>query len=443
MAPMTRSMAGPSRIANEINESYYSDRASAGLIITGGSCVSEVAEGWRGTASMYTAEHRDGWKKVVDAVHANGGRICLQLWHTGRVSHTVFHPGKQSVAPSAIKIENEEKMHGNTKGEKVDIETPRALRTDEVSGVAEEFGQAARLAYDAGFDFVEIHGANGYLIDEFLQSRMNTRKDKYGGSIVNRFRFVAEVLEAVSRSFPLERVGIRIAPNGTYNDMGSEDNFEMFSYALQQFDELKLCWVHITETIGGSNELGERLTFGDIRKNFSGTVIANGGFKRDTADQFIDEGFADLVSFGQSFICNPDLVEKFKNDIAVEESSMSDWYVSRPDLLGRATTVISVKAKEERLRSRWVPRLYSCGEDAKEIPSEPSCEPAKEIPCGSPSEPSCEPMKDDGHVEELVGRRRWPERGNSICIQRRASLVASRRRCSTSACSTLLAMTPE
>ncbi len=233
MAPMTRSRAGTQRLPNDVMARYYAQRSSAGLIITEATTISEEANGWNESPGIYTDAMTTAWKRVVNAVHEQGGLIFLQLWHMGRSSHSSFHQGKLPVAPSAIKL-NGDTIHTPTG--KQPYEVPRALETTEIPRVVRDYQLAAERANSAGFDGVEIHGANGYLIDEFLQSKTNHRQDQYGGSVENRFRFLQEVVEAVTSVWPAYRVGVRLSPNGVFNDMGSPDFREQFTYTAQQLD---------------------------------------------------------------------------------------------------------------------------------------------------------------------------------------------------------------
>ena len=251
--------------------------------------------------------------------------IFLQLWHTGRASHSSFHQGRLAVAPSAIKI-NEAFIH--TPVGKQPHEVPRALETDEIPRVVEDYRRAAERAKTAGFDGVEIHGANGYLIDTFLQSKTNHRTDRYGGSVENRFRLLKEVVNAVTTVWPASRVGVRIAPNGVYNDMGSPDYREQFTYVASQLDTYGLAYLHVLDGLAfGFHSHGEPMTLAEFRTVFRGPLIGNCGYTQETAEKAIAEGHADLIAFGRPFISNPDLVERFKNGWPLAElAPMSDWY---------------------------------------------------------------------------------------------------------------------
>ncbi|MBR8828028.1 MAG: alkene reductase [Gomphosphaeria aponina SAG 52.96 = DSM 107014] len=326
MAPMTRSRAGEARMPNALMAAYYAQRASAGLIITEATVISQQANGWQNSPGIYSAQQAEAWQQVVAAVHEKETPIFLQLWHCGRASHSSFHANNQlPVAPSAIKI-NGDYIH--TPIGKQPYETPRALETEEIPLVIEDYRQAAVRAKIAGFDGVEIHGANGYLIDEFLQSKTNQRTDKYGGNLANRFRFLQEIVAAIVTVFPANRVGVRLSPNGSFNDMGSFDYRETFLYVAQALNSYGLAYLHIMDGLGfGFHSLGEPMTLGEFREVFSGTLIGNCGYTKETAETAIKDGLADLIAFGRPFISNPDLVERFANDWPLNPpAEMNIWY---------------------------------------------------------------------------------------------------------------------
>lgn len=325
MAPMTRGRAGQERIPNAIMAEYYAQRASAGLLVTEGTTISEEANGWNESPGIYTPEMVAGWQEVVRAVHEQNGVIFLQLWHTGRASHSSFHGGTPAVAPSSIPI-NEPYIHTPTG--KQPHEAPRALETAEIPRVVEDYRRAAERALEAGFDGVEIHGANGYLIDSFLQSKSNQRTDQYGGSVENRSRFLLEIVEAVKTVWPAGRIGVRLSPNGVYNDMGSPDYREQFTHVIRELDRHALGYLHVLDGLAfGFHELGEPLTLQEIRGIYTGAVIGNCGYAQADAEQAIADGLADLIAFGRPFISNPDLVERFRNGWPLAETApISDWY---------------------------------------------------------------------------------------------------------------------
>lgn len=325
LAPMTRARAGKERLVNAMMAEYYSQRASAGLIITEATTISEQANGWNESPGIYTDEMATTWRLVTEAVHAKGGTIFLQLWHCGRASHSSFHGGDPAVAPSAIAI-NGDYIH-TPKGKEA-YETPRALETSEIANIVEDYRQAAERARQAGFDGVEIHAANGYLLDEFLQSKTNQRSDCYGGSIANRYRLLGEVLGVVGSVWPSRRIGLRLSPNGVFNDMGSPDYREQFSYVAQQLDPLHLAYLHVMDGLAfGFHELGEAMSLADFRQLFHGPLMGNCGYQQSSAEAAIVSGNADLIAFGRPFISNPDLVERFTRDAELNPlADMKDWY---------------------------------------------------------------------------------------------------------------------
>jgi N-ethylmaleimide reductase len=304
---------------------YYTQRASAGMIISEATTVSGQANGWVESPGIYTDEMTAGWKPIVDSVHAAGGTMLLQLWHMGRASHSDFHGGKPAVAPSAVKIEGDGIY---TPEGKKPHETPRALETEEIPQIVDDYRQAARRAREAGFDGVEIHSANGYLIDQFLQSRTNHRTDRYGGSIENRTRFLLEVTEAVLEEWPAARVGVRLSPNGSFNDMGSPEFREQFTYAAKKLNEFGLAYLHVMDGLAfGFHKMGEPMTLAEFRPLFGGALIGNCGYDREQAEERVRTGDADAIAFGRPYLSNPDLVERFRNDWPLAETAPVEvWY---------------------------------------------------------------------------------------------------------------------
>ena len=325
LAPMTRARAGTARLANALMGEYYRQRSSAGLLITEATTISSQANGWNESPGMYTVKMRDAWKQVTDVVHAEGAPIFLQLWHMGRASHSSFHDGELPVAPSAIML-NGDAIH--TRLGKQAYEVPRALATEEIALVVADYQRAARYAKEAGFDGVEIHGANGYLIDQFLQSRTNVRTDRYGGSIESRYRFLKEIVTAVCAVWPSQRVGVRLSPNGNFNDMGSPDFREQFTYVAAQLDACHLGYLHIVDGLGfGFHELGPPMTLREFRSVYHGTLMGNCGYDKALADSAIRDGHADLIAFGRPYISNPDLVERFRRHAELNApADMQHWY---------------------------------------------------------------------------------------------------------------------
>ena len=317
MAPMTRSRAGAGDAATALMAEYYSQRASAGLIISEGSQVSAQGKGYLRTPGIFTPEQITGWKQVTDAVHAEGGQMFLQLWHVGRLSHPLVQVnGAQPVAPSAIKADGEIYTPEGLKP----YELPRALELDEIPGVVADFRQAAVNAKLAGFDGLEIHGANGYLIDQFLRDGTNQRTDAYGGSIENRARFLKEVVESVIEVFGASRVGVRLSPIFSYFSMSDSNPQATFDYTARMLSRYGLAYLHIVE-------LGEGpFDFRELKRRFGGPYIANGGYSAERAATVISRGEADLVAFGTPFLANPDLVERFKRGQALNTPDASTFY---------------------------------------------------------------------------------------------------------------------
>lgn len=329
LAPMTRSRAGVERLANSLMAEYYVQRASAGLLISEGVAISPQAIGWRNTPGIYTEAMVEAWKTVTSAVHAAGGRIFMQLWHCGRASHSAFHDGAPPVAPSAVRLQGD---HIHTPSGKQPYETPRALETREVPGVIEQYRWAAQRAREAGFDGVEVHGANGYLVDEFLQSKTNQRTDQYGGSVENRFRFLREIVDSLLTVWPASRVGVRLSPNGVFNDMGSPDCRETFLYAARELDRYRLGYLHVLDGLAfGFHQQGPPVTLADLREVYHGTLMGNCGYEQETAEETLRRGDADLIAFGRPYISNPDLVERFANRWPLNPpADMAVWYSFDP-----------------------------------------------------------------------------------------------------------------
>ncbi len=332
MAPMTRSRAGEAALPNALMKKYYSQRASAGLTITEGTHISDQAVGWWQAPGIYTDAMEADWRQITDAVHAKGGHIYLQLWHTGRASHSLLHAGHAlPVSSSALRIEDGKQIH--TPDGKKDYEVPRALETSEMPGVVAQYVDAATRAKAAGFNGVEIHSANGYLLDQFLQSKVNHRTDQYGGSVENRARLLLEVAAAVIGVWGPERVGVRLSPNGIYNDVGSPDFREQFLYTATELGKLKLGYLHVMDGLGfGFHKLGEPMTLKDFRAVFPGAIIGNVGYGHVTAEKRIAEGDADLIAFGRPFITNPDLVERFAEHAPLTaHDDPAHWYTFGPE----------------------------------------------------------------------------------------------------------------
>lgn len=326
MAPLTRARAGVQRLPNALMVEYYLQRASAGLIISEATVVSEQAIGWEQSPGIYTDAMTKGWEAVTEAVHTKGGSIFLQLWHCGRASHSDFRADRSlPVAPSAIAI-NGDSIH--TPEGKKPYEIPRALETAEIGALVEDYRNAAKRALDAGFDGVEIHAANGYLLNTFLESKTNIRTDRYGGSIENRYRLLGEVVDAVVGVWPANKVAVRLSPNGVFNDMGSSDFREQNLYVATQLNRYGLAYLHVMDGLAfGFHQLGEPMTLKEFRKVFHSALMGNCGYSVETAKAAIEAGDADLIAFGRPFISNPDLVERITHDWPLASAAeMADWY---------------------------------------------------------------------------------------------------------------------
>jgi len=326
MSPLTRSRAGEERMPNSLMAEYYAQRASAGLIISEATVVSKQGIGWLNSPGIYSDAQAEAWELVVDAVHSKGAPIFLQLWHCGRASHTAFHEhGELPVAPSAIKINGE---FSHTPIGKKPYETPRALEIEEIPKIVEDYRAAAARAKAAGFDGVEVHSANGYLIDQFLQSKTNHRTDRYGGSLENRYRFLDEIVKAITTVWSSNRIGVHIAPNGSFNGMGSPDYRETFLYVASNLDRYDLAYLHVVDGLAfGFHGLGEPMTLAEFREVFKGPLMGNAGYTQESAEAAIQNGHADLISFGRPFISNPDLVERFANGWPLNPpAEMKVWY---------------------------------------------------------------------------------------------------------------------
>ncbi len=317
MAPMTRNRAGAGDVPGELNARYYAQRASAGLIITEASQVSPQGKGYPATPGIYSPEQVQGWRLVTNAVHRKGGRIFLQLWHVGRISHPKLQLDSATpVAPSAVKPAGQTFTGAGMD----DFVTPRALETEEIAGIVEDFRRGAANAREAGFDGVEIHAANGYLIDQFLREGSNRRDDRYGGTLENRARFLLEVTEAVVCAVGAERVGVRLSPNSSFNDMRDSDPQTTFEYAAAKLRRFGLAYLHAVNTAEADFD------FRRLREAFAGRFIINGSYTRDRANASIASGEADLVSFGALFLANPDLPQRFAQNAPLNPPDRSTFY---------------------------------------------------------------------------------------------------------------------
>lgn len=320
MAPLTRARAGAERIPNAMMAEYYAQRAGAGLILSEATSVTPMGVGYADTPGIWNDAQVEGWKLVTKAVHDAGGLIFLQLWHVGRISDPMFLNGEQPVAPSAIQPAGTVSLVRPKK----DYVTPRALETAEIAGIVKAYRKGAENAKRAGFDGVEIHGANGYLIDQFLQDGSNHRTDQYGGSIENRTRFLAEITDAVIGVWGADRVGLHLAPRGDSHDMGDSDPRALFTHVARQMRDRGLAFLCLREYLGPDSLLD------DIKAAFGGVVIANEQLTRDSASDLIASGRADAAAFGKDFIATPDLPRRFAEDLSLNQQDPATFYGSGP-----------------------------------------------------------------------------------------------------------------
>lgn len=323
MAPLTRNRAGADGVPQPINVTYYEQRASAGLIVTEATPISVMAHGYPALPGIYTDAQVAGWKKVTDAVHAKGGKIVIQLWHVGRISHPSLLPaGELPVAPSAIKPAGQAFTYQGL----VDYVEPRALAQSEFPGIIADYVHATKAALAAGFDGVEIHAANGYLLDQFLRDGTNQRTDQYGGSVENRARLLLEVTKAVVDVAGGDKVGVRLSPVNPFNDMHDSNPQALFSYVADALNQFNLAYLHVVE--GGVHGGGKSdpFDFASLRKLFKGSYMANLAYDKARGNAVIANGHADVVAYGVPFIANPDLVERFKLDAPLNEADSSYFY---------------------------------------------------------------------------------------------------------------------
>lgn len=322
MAPLTRLRAGGGNVPRALNATYYAQRASAGLIISEATAISPQGQGYANAPGIYTNDQIAGWRLVTEAVHAAGGRIFLQLWHVGRISHPSLQPGGVlPVAPSAIAAEGEAVTYEGMQP----FVTPRALETEEIPGIVEDYRRAAENALAAGFDGVEIHSANGYLLDQFLQDGTNKRTDIYGGSIANRARFLMEVTQTVVSVWGADRVGIRLSPSGTFHNMSDSNSQALFDYVISELNQFSLAYLHIVEPRIDENttlDLGVQY----YRPIYKGILISAGGYDREMGNAVLSAGDTDLVAYGRLFISNPDLPERFGANAPLNNPDRSTFY---------------------------------------------------------------------------------------------------------------------
>jgi len=322
MAPLTRNRAGEGGVPQEINVKYYEQRASAGLIITEATPISPMGHGYPLLPGIYTDAQIAGWKKVTDAVHAKGGKIVIQLWHVGRISHPSLLNGETPVAPSAIKPAGQAFTFQGL----VDYVTPRALELSELPGIVADYVQAAKNALKAGFDGVEVHSANGYLLDQFLRDGSNQRTDQYGGSFENRARLLMQVTQAVVDAIGSDKVGLRLSPVNPFNDMKDSNPQALFNYVTEQLNQFNLAYLHVVEGGIHGGGVASPFDFVAMRKRCKSSYIANLSYDKARGNQAIASGHADAVAYGVPFIANPDLVERLRKDAPLNEADASTFY---------------------------------------------------------------------------------------------------------------------
>ena len=324
MAPLTRNRAAAGQVPSGLAVEYYRQRASAGLIITEASQVSPEGQGYLDTPGMHNAEQAAGWRRVTGAVHAAGGRIAVQLWHVGRISHVSLQPNGQAPVSSTARRADTKTF---TRDGFVPVSAPRALSTDEIPAVVASYRDAARRAMDAGFDCVEVHGANGYLIDQFLRDSINDRSDEYGGAIENRVRLLIEVMQAVTGEIGGGRTGLRLSPVTPSNDAGQDsDPQTLFEHAVARLVPLRLAFIEVVEgQTAGARDYAP-FDYAALRGKFNGAWMVNNGYQRQTALEAVAAGAADLVSFGRPFISNPDLVRRLRENAPLNAPDTSTFY---------------------------------------------------------------------------------------------------------------------
>ncbi len=323
MAPLTRNRSCRRLCAGPLAAEYYGQRASAGLLITEASQISQQGQGYQDTPGIYSKEQVAGWRKVTDRVHERGGHVFIQLWHVGRISHTSLQPNNGApVAPSAIRANGKTFVGGTF----ADVSEPRALELSEIPGIIEDYKRATANALDAGFDGVEIHGANGYLLDQFARDGANKRTDAYGGSIENRARLMLEVSKAVTEVAGADRTGIRISPVTPANDLTDSNPQALFDYIVDGLNDLKLVYAHVVEgATGGPRDIAP-FDYEGLRKRFSGAYIANNGYDFKLANEVLNTNRADLIAFGKLYISDPDLVERLKLGAALNDFDKATFY---------------------------------------------------------------------------------------------------------------------
>jgi len=323
MAPMTRCRSVENNVPNDLMADYYAQRATAGLIISEATQISTQGIGYPCTPGIHTDAQVEGWKKVTKAVHEKEGTMFLQLWHVGRISHSAYHGGALPVAPSAIKPSGEVYTFEGMKA----YETPRALSAEEIKEIVKAYATGAKNAIAAGFDGVEIHAANGYLIDQFLRDGTNIREDEYGGNIENRSRFLFEVIEAVIAEVGADKTGLRLSPSGTFNDITDSNPQKHFTYVCEKLNTYDLAYLHIVDALEGDIRHGANVVeLSMLRDAYEGVVIACGAYDKERGNTSLQNYQTDAVAYGTLFIANPDLPERFKTNAAFNEADPDTFY---------------------------------------------------------------------------------------------------------------------
>ncbi|PHZ25968.1 alkene reductase [Yersinia bercovieri] len=330
MAPLTRLRSiEPGDIPTPLMAEYYRQRASAGLIITEATQISFQAKGYAGAPGLHTQEQLNAWKKITQAVHEEGGHIAVQLWHVGRISHSSLQPGQQApVAPSAIAADTRTTVRDeNGAWVRVPCSTPRALETEEIPGIINDFRQATANAREAGFDYIELHAAHGYLLHQFMSPASNQRTDQYGGSIENRTRLTLEVVDATAAQWSAERIGIRISPLGPFNGLDNgEDQEEAALYLIDELNKRHIAYLHISEPDWAGGKPYSEAFRDAVRARFKGVIIGAGAYTAEKAEELIEKGFIDAVAFGRSYISNPDLVARLQQHAPLNEPDGETFY---------------------------------------------------------------------------------------------------------------------
>ena len=330
MAPLTRMRAIDGDVPNPLAKTYYAQRASAGLIISEATQISPIGKGYPATPGIYSPEQTAAWKEIVSAVHAKGGKMVAQLWHVGRISHSSLHPEQglpeapSAIAPTGQTYGADWKLH--------DYETPKAMTAEDIARLLIDFELAAANAKAAGFDGVEIHSANGYLLDQFLQDKTNHRTDGYGGSIENRMRLLGEVIESVAKIYPSDCIGVRLSPYGSFNDMADSDPIALFNAVIQKLNGYHLSYVHMIEprstSAGGNDKVNAEapITSEIFRAAYQGKFISAGGYDQAMGEAVLEAGLADAVAYGRLYISNPDLAERFQQGAALNAYDRASFY---------------------------------------------------------------------------------------------------------------------